>query len=175
VNPVRRGRPGPTPRLTLRELESRDAPFICELLTDPGFLRYIGDRGVRDLDSARRYIEQGPRASYAANGFGLWAVERRDTGAPIGICGLLKRDTLDDVDIGYAMLAAQGGAGFALEAAEATLAWARDALGLRRVVAIVMPDNARSIRLLERLGMRFESHLPPDAAGAALSLYAWSV
>lgn len=174
MNAVRRGAPGATARLTLRELESQDAAFIQQLLTEPDFLRYIGDRGVRDLDSARRYIEHGPRTSYAANGFGLWAVERRDTGAPIGICGLLKRDTLDDVDIGYALLGAHGGAGFALEAAEATLAWAREVLGVHRVVAIVMPDNARSIRLLERLGMRFERGLPPDAAGVVLSLYAWS-
>ncbi len=169
-----RGTPGQTARLTLRELESSDAPFIQQLLTEPGFLQYIGDRGVRDLPSARRYIEHGPRASYAAHGFGLWLFERRDTATPIGICGLLKRDTLDDVDIGYALLAAHGGSGFALEAAQATLAWARDVRGLQRVVAIVMPDNARSIQLLERLGMRFERSLPPDAAGVVLSLYAWS-
>lgn len=174
MNAIRRGTPGLTARLSLRELEAGDAPFIQQLLTEPAFLQYIGDRGVRDLASARRYIEHGPRASYAAHGFGLWAVQRRDTGVPVGICGLLKRDTLDDVDIGYALLAAHSGAGFALEAAQATLAWGRDVRGLRRIVAIVMPDNARSIQLLERLGMRFERSLPPDAEGVVLSLYAWS-
>lgn len=167
------GVPGPTPRLVLRELRGSDAPFILELLTSASFRRWIGERGVHDLASAQSYIEQGPGASYARHGFGLWLLERRVDGAALGLCGLLRRDSLDDVDIGYALLDRHGGHGYALEAAHACLAWARGR-GLARVVAIVRPDNQPSIRLLERLGMRYERLLPPDATGQQLALYGGS-
>ena len=163
-----------TPRLRLREVTASDAPFILELVDSAEFRRWIGDRGVSDLPSASRYIEQGPRASYARHGFGLWAVELRESRAPIGLCGLLKRDTLDDVDLGYALLARHAGHGYAREAAAAALAWGNEVRGLARIVAIVLPDNARSIAVLEAIGMRFERPLPPDSTGQALALYAWS-
>ena len=142
-----------TPRLRLDPFTVDDAAFIVALLTDPDWLRYIGDRGVRTEEEARGYLASGPLASYAAHGFGLYRVARRDTGAPIGMCGLLRRDTLPDVDLGFAFLPAHRGQGFAREAAAATLAYARETLGLDRIVAIVSPANASSIRVLEALGM----------------------
>jgi ribosomal-protein-alanine N-acetyltransferase len=148
-----------TGRLRLRRLSHADADFILELLNDPAFLRYIGDKGVRDRAGACRYIESGPLASYERHGFGLLCVELRDVGRPIGICGLLKRETLDDVDVGFAFLAAYRSQGYASEAAAAVLAHGRDAFGLRRIVAICSPDNEASIRLLSRLGFRHERRI----------------
>ncbi|MCC7360330.1 MAG: GNAT family N-acetyltransferase [Anaerolineales bacterium] len=153
-----------TERLALRQLTEADAAFMLALLNDPAFVRFIGDRGVRTLDEARGYLASGTVASYARNGFGLYLVERKPEGTAVGICGLVKRDGLDDVDLGYAFLPAFRGRGYALEAAAAVLAHARQALGLKRIVAVVSPGNERSIRLLERLGLRFERmvQLPGD-------------
>ena len=148
-----------TERLVLRRLDDDDAPFILLLLNDPDFLRHIGDKGVRTLEDARHYIHTGPGAMYARFGHGLYLAELKDGGAPIGMCGLLKRDTLDDVDIGFAFLPQYRARGYAREAAAATLVHARTALGLKRVVAITSPDNAASGRLLESIGLRFERML----------------
>lgn len=148
-----------TDRLRLRCFTTDDAPFILRLLNDEGWLRYIGDRQVRTLEDARRYLQQGPIAMHERHGFGLWLVERAADGAPIGMCGLIRRDTLPDVDIGFAFLPEFRGEGYAREAAAATLVHARRTLGLQRVVAIASPDNAPSLRLLERLGLRFEREL----------------
>ena len=145
-----------TPRLVLSRLAPEDAAFILALLNDPAWLRYIGDRGVRTLDGARDYIVQGPMAMYEREGFGLWKTALRATGEPIGLCGLIKRPTLDDVDLGFAFLPAWRGQGYGREAAQACLDYARDVAGLGRVVAIVSPDNADSLRLLAALGFGFE-------------------
>ena len=154
-----------TDRLSLRHLAEDDAGFVLELTNDPDWLRFIGDRGVRTLDDARAYVRDGPAASYARHGFGLYLVELKDGRAPAGICGLLRRDWLDDVDLGFAFLPRFRGMGLAHEAARGTLEYGRGVLGLRRIAAIVSPENAGSIRLLEKLGMRFERMaLPPDAA-----------
>jgi ribosomal-protein-alanine N-acetyltransferase len=144
-----------TQRLQLRELDVNDAVFILELLNEPGFLRYIGDKGVRNLADAREYILKGPMASYERNGFGLYAACLRD-GAPIGICGLVKRDGLDDPDVGFAFLSRHWSKGYAVESAAAILKFARTDLGLDRVVAITSLDNSRSIAVLEKIGLRFE-------------------
>jgi RimJ/RimL family protein N-acetyltransferase len=159
-----------TERLILRELVPDDAPFMLELLNDPAYILNIADRGVRDVEGASRYLEERWRASYAEHGFGLWVVVHRETGASTGLCGLVRRDGLDDVDIGYAFLPAFRGRGFALESALGVKAHARDVVGLTRLVAIVTPGNARSIQVLERLGMRFERtlRLPGDASDVAL-------
>src|SRR6187549_3783400 len=122
-----------TERLCLQHLTADDQAFILKLLNEPGFLQNIGDRGVRSLEDAVGYIEKGPRTSYAKNGFGLYRVSLKESGEAIGMCGLIKRDTLPDVDIGYAFLPRYWGNGYALEAAEATMAYARGTLGLRRV------------------------------------------
>lgn len=145
-----------TPRLALRRLSTDDADFILELLNEPSFLRYIGDKGVRTRGDAGRYILAGPMASYERFGFGLYRVERKDGGEPIGICGLLKRDSLEDVDVGFAFLPRSWSNGFAFESAAAVLAHGRQTWGLTRILAITSPDNEASIRLLGKLGFRFE-------------------
>lgn len=145
-----------TERLHLRQLHEGDADFIFRLLNDPSWLRHIGDRGVRSVEDARRYIAEGPVAMYVKLGFGLFLVERRSDGASMGLCGLLKRDGLDDVDIGFAFFPEFGGQGYALEAARATLDYGFRQHGLQRIVAITAQGNAASIRLLEKLGLSFE-------------------
>ncbi len=160
-----------TRRLALRLIEVGDAAFILQLLNEPSFLRFIGDRGVRTLDDARAYIEQGPIASYRRHGLGLWLAQRRDDGTPIGMCGLLKRDNLDDIDIGFAYLPAYWGQGYAYEAAAAVMDHGRRVLGLPRIVAIVSPDNAGSIRLLEKIGLVFERRIELNGDGRETSLY----
>ena len=145
-----------TERLNLREMSEADAGFILEVLNDPGFVRYVGDRGVRTPEEAARYINERFVESYRQNGFGLWLAETKDEGKPAGICGLLNRGTLPGVEVGYAFLPPFRGKGYAFEAASAALRHARDTLGLPRLYAIVNPDNAISIRVLEKLGMKFE-------------------
>jgi RimJ/RimL family protein N-acetyltransferase len=161
-----------TERLSLRRLAADDATFIRRLVNDPSWLRFIGDRGVRNDDDARRYLDNGPIAMYAAMGFGLYLVETRDGRAPIGICGFVKRETLADVDLGFAFLPEFRGRSYAFEAASATMAFGADALGLKRVVAITAPDNRPSIRLLERLGFRLERRLRLGDDADLLCLYA---
>ena len=145
-----------TKRLILRRLCADDAEFILELLNQPSFLRYIGDKGVRNTEDAIRYIETGPVASYDRFGFGLYLVELKESDVSIGMCGLLKRETLPDVDIGFAFLPGYWSQGYAFEAAAAVMNYGRAALGLRRIVAITSLDNASSIKLLEKIGLRFE-------------------
>jgi len=145
-----------TDRLVLRRLSTDDAEFINELLNQPSFLRYIGDKEVRSNADAVRYIQTGPLASYERFGFGLYLVELKESGASIGICGLLKRDSLPDVDVGFAFLPSYWSQGYAFESASAVMTYGREVLGLRRIVAITSPDNDPSIRLLERIGLRFE-------------------
>lgn len=145
-----------TKRLVLRRLSTHDAEFILGLLNEPSFLRYIGDRGVRTIEDARAYIAKGPIDSYDRHGFGLFLVSRKEDGAPIGMCGLLRRDALPDVDVGFAFRPAFWGQGYAFESAAAVLSYGREVLGLGRIVAITSPENEGSIRVLTKLGMRFE-------------------
>jgi RimJ/RimL family protein N-acetyltransferase len=161
-----------TPRLFFTRFIPDDAPFVVRLVTDPDWIRYIGDRGVRTEDDARAYLERGPIAMYARHGFGLWRVARREDGVPVGMCGLIKRDTLPDVDVGFAFLPEYRGQGYAAEAAAATLALAAERYGLRRVVAIASPDNERSLRLLEKLGMTSEGTTPNADPDDPTVLYA---
>lgn len=142
-----------TERLALSELTADDAPFILELLMSRGFRENIGDRGVRDLESAGGYIERA-RAGYAANGFGLWRCDLRATGEAAGICGLVKRDGLEHPDVGYAFLERFWGTGLATEAAAACVAYGRGALGIPVIVAITTPANLGSIAVLKKIGLR---------------------
>ena len=160
-----------TPRLSLRQLEAADASFMLALLNEPSYLLNIGDRGVRDLEGAERYIESRWRASYVQHGFGLWLVRERATGEAVGLAGLVRRDGLDDVDIGYAFLPAYWGRGYAIEAARGVLAHARDVVGLGRLVAIVSPGNEPSIRVLEKLGMASERTLRLPGGSSDVELY----
>ena len=145
-----------TERLILRQLSTDDAEFILRLLNEPSFIQNIGDRGVRTLDDAHSYILRVPVASYEKNGFGLNLVTVKETGASIGMCGLIKRDALEDVDIGYAFLPEYWSRGYAVEAAIAVKEYARTVIGLKRLVAITDPENQASIRVLEKIGLRFE-------------------
>jgi ribosomal-protein-alanine N-acetyltransferase len=149
-----------TPRLRIRSFTLADAPFIVELLNDPDWLRHIGDRQVRTLEQARAYLRDGPLAAARRQGFSLWAVQRRQgVLTPLGMCGLVRRAGLDDVDLGYAFLPAARGQGFAREAAAAVLAHGFGPLGLARIVAITSVDNLASGRVLTSIGMRLERRL----------------
>ncbi len=146
-----------TERLFIRQLTIDDANFIFELLNDPSFIQYIGDRNIRSVEDAQAYVLNGPVASYAQNGFGLSLVILRATGESIGMCGLIKRNELEDVDIGYAYLPRYWFKGYAVEAALAMKSYAKETVRLKRLVAIVNPTNTSSIRVLEKIGMKFES------------------
>lgn len=163
-----------TERLRIRRMTPSDAEFMLGLLNDPAWHRFIGDRGIRTVEAARDYILTGPMAMVARLGFGFDIVERAEDGCPIGVCGLAKRDFLDHVDIGYAFLPQYGGQGYAIEAARAVLAHAK-ALGLRRIVATVRPDNSASIRVLEKLGLRFERIMHAPDTGRELQLFGMDI
>ena len=146
-----------TERLRIRPLNEEDAPFILELLNEPSFIRNIGDRGVRTIAEARLYIANGPMASYSGNGFGLFLVQLTNNGAAIGICGFLKRDTLEHADLGFAFLPRYWSQGYAREAATAVMEYGWSVLGFTSIAAITAPDNISSIRLLEKLGFRYQA------------------
>ena len=163
-----------TERLLLRPFTVDDAEFILTLLNEPSFLRYIGDKHVRNLEDARQYILNGPVASYERNGFGLCLVKLKTSNTPIGMCGLLKREELPDPDIGFAFLPDFWKQGFGLEAATAVLNDARERLRLQRILAITSLDNEASIKLLERLLFRFEKITNLSANGEQVKLFALS-
>lgn len=146
-----------TDRLRLRRLTPEDAPFIFELVNEPSFIENIGDRNVRTEADAVRYIQDGPMASYERYGYGLYKVELKQTSASIGICGPLKRETLEYPDIGFAFLPQFWGQGYALESSAAVMHYSRAVLGLNSIAAITTPTNERSIKLLEKLGFKFQS------------------
>ena len=159
-----------TERLVLRELELNDADFILELLNEASFLRFIGDKGVRTLADAGEYIRKGPMDSYERHGFGLYAVCLHD-GTPIGICGLVKRDGLADVDVGFAFLSRHCSLGYAVESAAAVLTHATQVLKLQRIVAITAPENSGSIAVLEKIGLKFERMIRLAEHSPELRLY----
>lgn len=160
-----------TERLIIRHLSDDDAEFMLELLNDPAFIQNIGDRKIRSLDGARAYIQNGPVASYAKHGFGLYLVQLKETGESIGISGLIRRDQLDDVDIGYAFLPKFWSKGYAIESARAIKQYAHNVIGLKRMVAITDPNNAASIHVLEKLGMKFEKMVQLAADDIELKLF----
>ena len=153
-----------TDRLILREFTLDDVAFIYELLNEPAWIQFIGNRNIHTLEDARKYLSDRVMAGYEKNGFGFWAIDLKDTEKTIGMCGLIKRPGLDDVDIGYALLSSYWSKGYAVEAAQATKDYAQNKLGLKRLVAIVDPTNPGSIRVLEKIGMKFEKmvRLPDD-------------
>ncbi|RPJ19543.1 MAG: N-acetyltransferase [Chloroflexi bacterium] len=161
-----------TERLILRQFSAEDAEFILELLNEPSFIQNIGDRGVRTPSDAGSYILNGPVASYARNGFGLYLVLLKETSESIGMCGLIKRAGLEDVDIGYAFLPKFWSRGYAVESALAVKAYAKDVIGLKRMVAITDPANAGSVRVLERIGLHFEKMVRLSDDDIELKLFA---
>ncbi|HVT02061.1 MAG TPA: GNAT family N-acetyltransferase [Thermoanaerobaculia bacterium] len=161
-----------TERLNLRRLSLDDSAFIIELLNQPSFLRFIGDRGVRTEADAHRYLLNGPLDSYARLGFGLYVVELKEERTRIGICGLLKRETLVDVDLGFAFLPDYWSKGYAVESAKVVLRHGRNDFGLCRVVAITSPANVASIAVLKKLGFVFESVIRLSGDGEEVNLFA---
>jgi RimJ/RimL family protein N-acetyltransferase len=143
-----------TDRLNLRQFELGDAKFIVELVNSPGWIEFIGDRNIRTEADAVHYLQNGPMKSYTENGFGLSMVEMKD-GTPIGMCGILKRDSLDNPDIGFAFLPEFTGLGYAFEMAKAMIGYAKENLNSKTILAITVPSNKRSIHLLEKIGLRF--------------------
>ncbi len=145
-----------TDRLVLRYFHADDVEFVVRLLNEPSFIEHIGDKGVRTAEEANQYLLDGPLDSYERFGYGLNMMELKETGEPIGMCGLVRRENLDDADIGYAFLEKHWSKGYARESAEAVLNHARETFGLGRIVAIVTPENHSSIKLLEKIGLKFQ-------------------
>ena len=160
-----------TPRLRLDPLQDDDAHFIWTLLNDPGFKRWIGDRGVRTPADAPAYLRKGPWATYDAHGFGLMRVALREGGEPVGMCGLLRRDWLPQPDIGFSFLQRHCSQGYGREAAAAVLRDGEERLGVREVGAIVAPDNAASIGLLQRLGFEYRHPVTPPGEEREIAFY----
>lgn len=160
-----------TDRLRLRKLTPEDAPFILRLLNDPSFIRHIGDKKVRNLDDARTYIKKGPMESHETHGFGLDCVELKTSAEPMGICGLLKRPELNEVDLGYAFLPKFRGKGYAGEAAAAVAAHAAASHNLKSIAAIVSPGNNPSITLLKKLGFKLIEKIRLDPSRPEVLLY----
>lgn len=160
-----------TERLILREFTPNDTVFIVNLLNSPGWLEFIGDRNVKNVNQAKDYLLNGPIKNYQENGFGLWLVELKHDKTPIGMCGLLKRDYLDNPDIGFAFLPDYTGKGYAFEVAKATINYAKDSLNIPCVMAITIPTNKRSIHLLERIGLRFIKIISSQTGSEELMLF----
>lgn len=160
-----------TERLALSVITPDDAAFYLELINDPSWIANISDKGIRTLEAARASILDGPIASQHTLGFSLYVVRRQSDGAAMGICGLIKRDSLKDVDIGYAFLPRYVGQGYALEAAQAVVQYADSVLGLARLAAITSPDNQRSNRLLQKLGFHLEQVLVLQGEERMTNLY----
>lgn len=159
-----------TQRLNIRKLRLSDAVFIYDLVNEPGWLKFIGDKGVNNLQAAETYILQ-ILDSYRKYGFGLYRVEKISSGEAVGICGLVKRDSLQDFDIGFALFEKFEGNGFAQESATAILQLAKDEFKLPRIAAICTRENYSSIRLIERLGFQFDSSVSIDPNGKPLQLF----
>jgi RimJ/RimL family protein N-acetyltransferase len=164
-----------TERLILRKLTTDDAEFILNLLNQPSFIHYIGDRGVRTLEDARQYILKGAVASYERFGFGLYLTLLKESEVPIGICGLVKREMLKDVDVGFAFLPQYWSKGYAFESASAVLAYARNTLGIKRILGITTADNQGSIHVLEKIGLKFEQMVKLSEDEVELKLFASEV
>ncbi|WP_242270519.1 GNAT family N-acetyltransferase [Bacillus cereus group sp. BfR-BA-01310] len=161
-----------TERLILRWFDVKDAPFILELVNDPAWIQFIGDKGVRNLEDAKNYILNGPVDMYNKIGFGLYLVERKEDLTPLGMCGLIKRDSLEDIDIGFAFLEKFRSKGYGYESASAVMEYGKNELGLKRIVAITSIDNADSGKLLEKVGLRFEKII--SGSGEDLKLFGYN-
>ncbi|WP_226804936.1 GNAT family N-acetyltransferase [Agriterribacter humi] len=160
-----------TGRLRLREFIIRDTAFIIELLNSPAWLQFIGDRNVKTEEQAKRYLEDGPLKSYIENGYGIWLVELKNDNKAIGMCGIINRDFLDNPDIGFAFLPGYHGNGYATEIAGATMDYAKQQLHISTIEAITATDNAKSIRLLEKTGLKFTRKICYPGTNKELLLY----
>ena len=164
-----------TKRLILREVSAGDAEFMLDLLNQPSFIKYIGDRNVRTTAEAEEFIETRYRQSYRDNGFGLYAVELKDSAEVIGICGFVKRDTLPEPDIGFAFLPQFCGQGFAVESAAGSMKYGEETLGFTKVLAITTQNNESSGKLLEKIGFKFVESVKMPHDEDELKLFSWSI
>lgn len=162
-----------TKRLELQEIALGDAPFLFQLLNTPTWLQFIGDRGIKTMKDAENYAQNNMIASYQKNGFGLYLVKLKENKVSIGLCGLIKRPTLENVDIGFALMPEYEGKGYAYEAAAATMEYAQNKLSLTKIVAITVRENERSLKLLHKLGLRFEKIVKWPDSGEELMLLSW--
>lgn len=161
-----------TKRLILRKFTLDDAAFMLELLNTPAWLRFIGDRGVRTIEESEQYLLDGNIKSYQENGFGFYVVAIKETNESIGICGIKKREELDDIDIGFGFLPQFIGKGYGYEAGSATLDYALNVLKIKRIVAIVDPENTASISLIKKIGLQFEKMVQLTQKDIELMLFA---
>ncbi len=145
-----------TERLLLREQNEGDTTFILALMNSPGWLKYIGDRGIKTEEDARKYILDKSVPSYKKHGFGFYLTELKEGSVPIGICGLVKRDGLEHVDIGFAFLPEYEGRGYGVESASAVMIYAKTVLGIDTIAAITTKDNGPSINLVKKIGLHFK-------------------
>ena len=159
-----------TERLRLRKLTGDDAAFVLRLVNEPAFLTNIGDKEVRNLADARRFIREGAWTNQPKPGYGQFLVSLKDSGEPVGVCGLLYRPSLDVTDVGFALLSPYHRQGYAYEAATAVVQYGRSTLGIPQIVALTVPENTASIKLIEKLGMQFVKQVQmwPDDPGTLL-------
>ncbi|MEO6901626.1 MAG: GNAT family N-acetyltransferase [Bacteroidia bacterium] len=160
-----------TERLLLRQFNVNDVDFIIQLLNSPGWIKNIGDRNIKTVEQAKNYLLNGPMQSYQLHGFGLSLVMLKETNTPIGMCGLIKRDTLPHVDIGFAFLPAYIGKGYCYEMASAILMNAKNNFKLPRIVAVTLPTNISSVNVLKKLGMQFDKKIILKGDTEELELY----
>ncbi len=163
---------GQTSRTIIRKIELTDAPFFVELMNSPPFLRYIGDRNVRNEADAAKYLTNGMLKSYEQFGYGYYVVRTLDE-QPIGICGFLKKSFLDNVDFGFAFLPEYQGQGFGSEAGEATLQYGIQQYAFKALDAVTVPANRPSIGLLQKLGFAFQSERLQPETEEQLLIYRW--
>ena len=160
-----------TERLILRKFTLEDAPFVLELVNTSAWLQFIGDRNVYTVEESENYLRNGNLKSYAEHGFGFYLVATKESNEAIGMCGLVKRDSLEDIDIGFAFLPNSIGKGYGYEAASATLDYALNVLKLGRIVAIVDPQNASSIALIKKIGLKYEKMVQISTNDIELMLF----
>ena len=162
-----------TNRLIISKLTKKDAAFFLDLVNSPNWIKYIGDRNLKTVKDAKDYLKNGTIKSYNNYGFGFYKLQLKEEGLKsIGTCGLVKRDQLDDVDIGFAMLPEYEGRGFGYESSLAVLKLAKEKFNLKKIVAITLPTNHNSIKLLEKLGLTYEKRVKPFEDDEELLLFA---
>ena len=159
-----------TERLRLRQFDFGDCPFIIALLNSPGWLRFIGERNVKTVEQAQAYLKNGTMKSYEQNGFGLCMVETKAC-EPIGMCGIIRRDSLEHPDLGFALLPEYTSQGYGFEIGRAVLSYAKNDLKLPTVLAITVPTNTKSMRLLEKIGFSYVKNIHSESTNEELSLY----
>lgn len=160
-----------TDRLSIRHIKVEDFNFIFRLLNDPSWIKYIGDKGIKTEDDAKNYIQTGPLQMYKNFGFGLYLVTLKETAVPIGLCGLIKRPSLENIDLGYAFLPDYTGKGYAFEATKAVLQYGKEKLTIDKIVAITTIDNFSSEKVLLKLGFTFDSLIKEKNDAEELKLF----